>query len=278
MREEPALSADQSPRPPLSFPEQGDGNPEQGDGKQPELPRLHFPQRPDGQGLAPAPGGYPPPPPAPPAPRDWQTPTPGDAPPAPPPGSAPPGSAPPGNGAPGSAPPGHAPPGPPGAPPDWPNRWGPQPGAPGGPGPRRQPRPAQPLRPPEPVMRQRAIAALILGMLSLLALLGVSSNFHRGVYLVVFSLAVGVAACWFGITAMRKARLAVTMRPRGAVAGIVLGVIGAVLSVGVLVFFAAFWPQLNAYSKCLHEANTPSAQQACADQLSRSTNLPRLRG
>ena len=44
-------------------------------------------------------------------------------------------------------------------------------------------------------------------MLSLLALLGVSSNFHRGVYLVVFSLAVGIAACWFGITAMRKARL-----------------------------------------------------------------------
>jgi hypothetical protein len=127
-------------------------------------------------------------------------------------------------------------------------------------------------------MRQRAVAALILGMLSLLALLGVSSNFHRGIYLVIFSLAVGIAACWFGITAMRKARLAVTMRPRGAVAGIVLGVIAAVLSVGVLVFFAAFWPQLNAYSKCLHEANTPSAQQACADQLTRSTNLPGLRG
>src|ERR1700733_14714078 len=85
MREEPALSADQSPRPPLSFPEQGDGNPEQGDGKQPELPRLHFPQRPDGQGLAPAPGGYPTPPPAPPA---GETPAPRAAPPtrnAPPP-------------------------------------------------------------------------------------------------------------------------------------------------------------------------------------------------
>ena len=127
-------------------------------------------------------------------------------------------------------------------------------------------------------MRQRAVAALILGALSLLSLLGVGSNFHRGIYLVIFSLAVGIAACWFGITAMRKARLAVTMRPRGAVAGIVLGVIGALLSVGVLVFFAAFWPQLNAYSKCLNEANTPSAQQACADQLTRSTNLPGLRG
>ena len=109
-------------------------------------------------------------------------------------------------------------------------------------------------------MRQRAVAALILGMLSLLALLGVSSNFHRGIYLVVFSLAVGIAACWFGITAMRKARLAVTMRPRGAVAGIVLGVIGALLSVVVLIVFAVFWQQLNTYSQCLSTRRTPPAR------------------
>ncbi len=127
-------------------------------------------------------------------------------------------------------------------------------------------------------MRQRAVAALILGMLSLLALLGVSTNFHRGVYLVVFSLAVGIAACWFGITAMRKARLAVTMRPRGAVAGIVLGVIGALLSLVGLFILAVYWQQLNTYSQCVNQANTPSAQQACADQLTKSTNFPGLRG
>src|SRR5580692_3448241 len=260
MREEPALPADQSPQPPLSFPEQSDG-------KQSELPRLHFPQRPDGQGLAPAPGGYPTPPPAPP---DGQTPAPGDAPPT---GNAPPAPPP---GAP-PAPPG-APPAPPGVPPDWTQQWGPQPGAPGGPGPRRPPRPAQPLRPPEPVMRQRAVAALILGALSLLSLLGVGSNFHRGIYLVIFSFAVGVAACWFGITAMRKARLAVTMRPRGAVAGIVLGVIGALLSAVLLIAFAAFWQQLNSFSQCLNQANTPSAQQACLSQLHRSVGVSRLSG
>jgi hypothetical protein len=266
MREEPALSADQSPRPPLSLPEQGDG-------KQSELPRLHFPQRPDGQGLAPAPGGYAPPPPPAPAPRDGQAPAPGDAPPAPPP--------PPSGGMPQAPPPGTAPPGaqaPPGTPPDWAHRWGPQPGAPGGPGPRRPPRPAQPPRPPEPVARQRAIAALILGVLSLLALLGIGSNFHRGIYLVAFSLAVGISACWFGITAMRKARLAVTMRPRGAIAGIVLGVIGALLSVVLLIALAAFWQQLNSFSNCLNQANTPSAQQACVSQLHRSVNVSKLSG
>jgi predicted PurR-regulated permease PerM len=127
-------------------------------------------------------------------------------------------------------------------------------------------------------MRQRAVAALILGVLSLLSLVGVGTNFHRGIYLVIFSLAVGISACWFGITAMRRSRLAVTMRPRGAVAGVVLGVIGALLSVVLLVFFAAFWQQLNTYSQCLNQAQTPSAQQACADQLTKSTNLNGLIG
>jgi predicted PurR-regulated permease PerM len=127
-------------------------------------------------------------------------------------------------------------------------------------------------------MRQRAIAALILGVLSLLSLLGVSSNFHRGIYLVIFSLAVGISACWFGITAMRKARLAVTMRPRGAVFGIVLGVIGALVSVVLLIAFAVFWQQLNSFSQCVNEANTPSAQQACVNQLHRSVRVSKLSG
>ncbi len=127
-------------------------------------------------------------------------------------------------------------------------------------------------------MRQRAIAALILGVLSLLALLGVGTNFHRGIYLVIFGLLVGVSACWFGITAMRRARLSVTMRPRGAVAGIVLGMIGALLSVILLIAFAAFWHQLTSFSQCLNQANTPSAQQACVNQLHRSVGLSDLSG
>ena len=130
--------------------------------------------------------------------------------------------------------------------------------------------PAQPLRPPEPAARQRALAALVLGILSLLSLLGVGSNFHRGIYLVIFALLVGLSACWFGVTAIRKARRSVTMRPRGAVAGTVLGVIGALLSAILLIAFAAFWPQLTTFSQCLSAANTPSAQQACLDQLHRS--------
>jgi predicted PurR-regulated permease PerM len=122
------------------------------------------------------------------------------------------------------------------------------------------------------------VAALILGVLSLLSLLGVGSNFHRGIYLVFFALAVGVGACWMAITAMRKARRSVSMRPRGAVAAIVLGGIAALLSAVMLLAFAAFWNQLNSFSQCLNEANTPSAQQVCVNQLHNSVGISKLSG
>jgi hypothetical protein len=113
---------------------------------------------------------------------------------------------------------------------------------------------------------------VILGLLSLVALFAVGSRFdlHRGISLVFFALAVGIGASWFGITAIRKARRAVKMRPRGAVAGTVLGTTGAVLSLIALIVFAAFWTQLTAYSQCLNQANTLTAQQACVTQLDRS--------
>jgi hypothetical protein len=222
-------------------------------GKSPGLPRLHFPQRPDGQGLAPAPGGQPPPPPTPPG---HNGPPPPDTRPGPPPG-----------GQPGA---------PPGVPPDARPPWGNQP-PPGWSRPAGQPGPGRPLKPPETATRQQAWAALVLGVMSVIAIPAIGSNFHRGIYLLIFSLVVGIAACWFGITAMRRARRALTMRPRGAVAGIVIGVIGSLVSVLLLVGFVAFWPQLNDFSRCLQSANTPSAQQACQDQLNRSVGISGLR-
>jgi hypothetical protein len=156
---------------------------------------------------------------------------------------------------------------------------GPQPGSgrpqPGGgwPPPGYQPpRRARPTRPPEPAARQRAIAAFILGIISLLSFFGIGTNFHRGIYLVVFALAVGAAACWLGIATLRQARRADTMRPRGAVAGIVLGALSAAFSVLLLSVFALFWNQFSAFSRCWSNAQTVSAQQACLTHLNRSLN------
>jgi MFS family permease len=129
------------------------------------------------------------------------------------------------------------------------------------------------MRPPEQSVRHRAIAALILGVLSLLSLLGIGTNYHRAVWLVIFGVLVGINACWFAVTAMRAARRSATMRPRGAVAGVVLGGLGALLGALVLLFFAVYWSQLNTFSQCVNGANTPNAQQACLNQLHRSVKI-----
>jgi hypothetical protein len=113
---------------------------------------------------------------------------------------------------------------------------------------------------------------MLLGILSVFALLGSGSNLHRGIYLIVFALLVGVGACWVGITTLRQAKRAGTWRPRGAIFGTVFGVIGSLLSVGALILFTLFWPQFSQYSRCLGGANTLSAQQSCWTQFERSVH------
>jgi predicted PurR-regulated permease PerM len=119
-------------------------------------------------------------------------------------------------------------------------------------------------------VRQRALAGLILGAISLLALLATGTNYRRGIYLVIFALVVGAAACWLGVSAMRQARRARTMRPRGAIAATIFGGLGILFSAILLSLLAAFWSQFSSYSQCLGAAQTPSAQQACYNQFTRS--------
>jgi hypothetical protein len=129
------------------------------------------------------------------------------------------------------------------------------------------------MRPAEQSARHRAIAALLLGFVSLLSLLGIGTNYHRAVFLVVFGVLVGITACWYGVTALRAARRSGTMRPRGAIAGVVLGGLGTLIGALVLLFFAAYWSQLNSFSQCVNSANTQSAEQACLNQLHRSVDI-----
>ena len=57
-------------------------------------------------------------------------------------------------------------------------------------------RPARqrPARPPDRELRHRALASLVLSILALVALFGLSGDLHRGVYLLIFSAAVGIGA------------------------------------------------------------------------------------
>ena len=132
------------------------------------------------------------------------------------------------------------------------------------------PRARRQLPPPDPAVRQRALAALMLGALSLIGLVLGLGNLRRGIYVAVLTLLFAVGAIWLGITASRKARRSGTARPRGAVGGITLGWIGLAFSALWLLVLAVFWPQLNAYYNCMGSANTVTAQQACHDQLNNS--------
>jgi hypothetical protein len=126
------------------------------------------------------------------------------------------------------------------------------------------------LPPPDPAVRQRALAALLLGTLGLIGLMLGLGNLYRGIYVAALTLLFGVAAIWFGVTASKKARRSGTARPRGAVAGVMLGGLGLVFSALWLLTLAVFWPQLNAYYTCLGGANTVAAQTACHNQFTNS--------
>ena len=126
------------------------------------------------------------------------------------------------------------------------------------------------LPPSDPAVRQRALAALMLGVLSLIGLMLGLGNLRRGIYVAALTLLFAVGAIWLGVTAIRKARRSGTARPRWAIGGVVLGGLGLAVSALWLLVLAVFWPQLNAYYNCMNGANTVAAQQACHNQFTTS--------
>ena len=108
-----------------------------------------------------------------------------------------------------------------------------------------------------------------MGTLSLLGLF-LASGLRHAVYVIAGTLVIGAVAAWLGGTARSQARRAGTGRPRGAVAGMVLGLLGLAFSGLALFVFAVFWNQLSTYWNCTSGANTLTAQQACQHQLSQT--------
>jgi hypothetical protein len=118
-------------------------------------------------------------------------------------------------------------------------------------------------------VQQRAWAALTLGVLSLLGL-SLAGGLRRAVYVIIVTFLIGALAAWLGGSAMARARRGGTARPRGALAGTILGCLGLAFSAVMLIAFALIWKELSAYANCLSGANTLSAQQACQRQFSQS--------
>jgi fatty acid desaturase len=119
------------------------------------------------------------------------------------------------------------------------------------------------------------MAALALSVLSLLAiLLGTQDQeaANRAAVVAAVALTVAVAGLVLAITAMSGAKRTRTRRPRGALGGVILGVIGLVLSGSALLYFIVFGPQLDQRDHCLNAANTVAEQQACQTQFNNSVN------
>ncbi|HEY1675269.1 MAG TPA: hypothetical protein VGG50_21325 [Streptosporangiaceae bacterium] len=129
--------------------------------------------------------------------------------------------------------------------------------------------PQRPSSPPSVAVQQRAWTAMAMGTLSLLGLF-LASGLRHAVYVIAGTLVIGAVAAWLGGTARSQARRAGTGRPRGAVAGMVLGLLGLAFSGLALFVFAMFWTQLSTYWNCTSGANTLTAQQACQHQLSQT--------
>jgi predicted tellurium resistance membrane protein TerC len=133
------------------------------------------------------------------------------------------------------------------------------------------PPPRPQLPPASPALQQRGWAALALSVLSLLAMTAVG-NVQRGVYVVAVALAVAIGGLVLAFTTMSAARRERTRRPRGVLAGAVLGVIATVLCAFVLGGFLIFWTQLHQYANCMNAANTTASQTACQNQLNNSVS------
>jgi hypothetical protein len=99
----------------------------------------------------------------------------------------------------------------------------------------------------------------LVGLLSL-------NYLQRGVFLAAYALLAGLMALWLAVTALARARRSGTARPRGSVTATVIAAIGITLSAVMLIAFAVFGKQLNAYGQCLSAASTSSDQQACQNQ------------
>ena len=137
------------------------------------------------------------------------------------------------------------------------------------------PPPGSPFLPPAPrpqlppaarEVQQRATAGLVLVLLTLIAMLW-GSDLQRTVYVVAVTLVIALVGLTLVFSAMRSAKRAGTRRPRGAMAGAVLGVLAALFSAFALIGFLVFWSQIMQYANCMHGASTVETQNACQTQL-----------
>jgi hypothetical protein len=125
------------------------------------------------------------------------------------------------------------------------------------------------LPPADPRIRQRGLAAVTIAILGLLPLMLIG-NLQRAATVAGVALVVAAVAAVLGFSAMSAAKRSGTGRPRGALAGAVLGLIGVVCSGVGMIGFLLFSAQIDQYVSCMNGATGSSQQQACHTQLQKA--------
>ena len=125
--------------------------------------------------------------------------------------------------------------------------------------------------PAEPAAQRRAVAGLLVALLSLTGVLALGDP-RRGVYLVAYALLAGLVAMWLAVTSLVRARRGRTARPYGSAAATGIAAIGLLLSSALLLAFIVLGRQMSQYGQCLSEAGTTAAQQSCQVQFTHAVN------
>ncbi|MGH9103698.1 MAG: DUF4190 domain-containing protein [Acidimicrobiales bacterium] len=127
--------------------------------------------------------------------------------------------------------------------PAYPQSWGSQ----------DMPSPREPLR----ARNGLGVAALVLGIISL-----------PGIITIVVGVVLGILAIIFGAIGVRRAHRGEATNVGMAIAGIVTGAIGLIVSVVIVAIGASFFvshnTQIHDYTQCVSNAHTQQARAACA--------------
>jgi hypothetical protein len=129
----------------------------------------------------------------------------------------------------------------------------------------------QAIVPADPAAQRRAVAGLLVALLSLTGVLALGDP-QRGIYLLGYALLAGVVALWLAVTSLARARRGRTARPHGSAAATAIAGIGILLSAILLLGFIVFGRQMSAYGQCLRDAGTTAAQQSCQVQFTHAVN------
>jgi hypothetical protein len=125
--------------------------------------------------------------------------------------------------------------------------------------------------PSQPLPRPRngvGASALVIGVLSLVLTVLIA--------FAPLAVILGAVAVGLGIAGIARANRGVASNRGQAVAGLVTGAIGLVLSIALLVTVGVYLnrhsTQFRDFRDCVNQANTAAARGSCADQLSNQLN------